>query len=70
MIVGTILKNGNIKLILTGTDDIDTAILKALGNGHCKLITENFRLGDKSITGGLMIEQVPEDRVSKTNGDE
>ena len=70
MITGTILKNGNIKLILTGTDDIDTAILKALGNGHCKLITENFRLGDKIITGGLMIEQIPEDKSVKSNVDE
>jgi hypothetical protein len=57
MITGTILKNGVIKLFLTGTDSIDEAILKELNGAHCKLVTENFRLGDKSITGALIIEK-------------
>jgi hypothetical protein len=56
MIHGTILKNGNIKLILTGTDDIDIAVLKQLNGATCKLITDNLKLGDKSISNGLIIE--------------
>lgn len=56
MITGTILKNGSLKLIVTGSDEIDTAVLKQLNGATCTLITDNLRLGDKSISGGLIIE--------------
>ena len=56
MITGTIIKNGVLRLILTGTDEIDTAALKQLNGAKCTLITENLRLGDKTISGGLLIE--------------
>ena len=57
MIQGTIIKNGVIKLILTGTDDIDMAILKQLNGATISVITENHRLGDHNISGGLLITQ-------------
>lgn len=56
MIEGTILKNGKIRLVITGSDDIDKALLKQLNGAKCTIITDNFRLGDRSITDGLMIE--------------
>ena len=59
------MKNGIIKLFLTGTDSIDEAILKELNGATCKLVTENFRLGDKSITGALILEKTV-DKPSST----
>jgi hypothetical protein len=56
MITGTVIKNGVIKIILTGSDDIDIAILKTLNGATCTVIADNFRLGDKSIAGGLIIQ--------------
>ncbi len=56
MITGTILKNEILKLIVTGSDEIDLAVLKQLNGATCTLITDNLRLGDKSISGGLIIE--------------
>jgi hypothetical protein len=60
MIEGTIVKNGKIRLIITGTDSIDTEILKQLDGATCRLISENYKLGDKSISNGLLIEITPE----------
>jgi len=60
MITGTILKNGTIQLVITGSDEIDNAVLKQLNGATCELIAENFRIGDKSITGGLMIKPAKE----------
>ena len=56
MITGTILKNGDIKLVITGSDEIDLAVLKQLNGATCKVITDNLRIGDKSISGGLIIQ--------------
>lgn len=56
MITGTILKNGTLKLIVTGSDEVDMAVLKQLNGATCTLITENLRLVDKNISGGLIIE--------------
>ncbi len=55
MITGTILKNGDVKLILTGTDEIDNAVLKRLNGATVSLITDNMRIGEKAITHGLII---------------
>lgn len=56
MIEGTIIKNGDLKLVLTGTDEIDIAVLKQLNGMSCTLITDNLRVGDRSVTNGLIIE--------------
>lgn len=56
MIQGTIIKNGTLKLVLTSSDEIDLAVLKQLNGATCTLITDNLRLGDKNISGGLIIE--------------
>lgn len=56
MITGTIIKNGTLRVVITGSDEIDLAVLKQLNGATCTLITDNLRLGDKSISGGLIIE--------------
>lgn len=58
MITGTILKNGTIRLILTGSDEIDAAILKQLNGATARLITDNVRLEDKLLTGALILEKI------------
>jgi len=58
MIEGTTIKNGTLKLILTGTDEIDREILKKLNGATCKLVSDNFKVGDRSIAEGLLIELV------------
>lgn len=67
MITGTILKNGNVQLIITGSDEIDNAVLKQLNGAVCELISGNFKVGDKSITGGLLIK--PEQAEIKTRNE-
>lgn len=57
MIEGTIIKNGKIKLVIYGTDEIDEAILKQLSNAKVTLSIENMRLGDKNIVTSLTIEE-------------
>lgn len=56
MIVGTTIKNGTLKLILTGNDEIDHEVLKKLNGAKCTLVTDNLRVGDRSIAEGLLIE--------------
>lgn len=56
MIHGTIIKNGTIKLVLTGSDEIDMAVLKQLHGATVSIITDNLRIGDKNISGGLILE--------------
>lgn len=73
MITGTILKNGDIKLVITGSDEIDIAVLKQLNGATCKVIADNLRIGDKSISGGLIIQSTPttsnkEDELPKVVG--
>lgn len=58
MITGTILKNGTIRLILTGSDEIDAAILKQLNGATARLITDNVRLEDKLLTGAIILEKI------------
>lgn len=55
MIKGIIIKNGETKLVLTGTDEIDAAVLKQLNGATCTIITDNLRIGDENISNGLMI---------------
>jgi hypothetical protein len=57
MIKGTIIKEHGIQLILVGTDEIDDAVLKQLNGATCTLITENVRVHDKVISGGLLINK-------------
>lgn len=66
MIDATIIKNGTIKLILTGSDNIDTECLKMLNGATCKLITDNLKVGDKSISNGLILEMVAEDKPARS----
>jgi hypothetical protein len=56
MIQGIILKGESIRIVLTGTDEIDSAVLKQLNGASVSLITENLRIGDIVISGGLIIE--------------
>lgn len=63
MIHGTIIKNGTIKLVLTGTDEIDMAVLKQLDGATVSTITDNLRIGDKHISGGLILETVHKQRL-------
>jgi hypothetical protein len=69
MITGTTLKNGTLKLILTGSDEIDQAVLKQLNGATCRVITDNLRLGDKNIAGGLIIETEKKDDTTRTAGE-
>lgn len=57
MIKGTIIKEHGLQLILVGTDEIDDAVLKQLNGATCTLITENVRVHDKVISGGLLINK-------------
>lgn len=56
MIQGTIIKGDTISLVLTGTDDIDIEVLKALSGATVKVINDNLKIGEKLITGGLIIQ--------------
>jgi hypothetical protein len=57
MIKGIIIKEHGLQLILVGTDEIDEAVLKQLNGATCTLITENVRVHDKVISGGLVINK-------------
>jgi len=57
MIKGIIIKEHGLQLILVGTDEIDEAVLKQLNGATCTLITENVRVHDKVISGGLLINK-------------
>lgn len=69
MIEGTILKNGSLRILLEGTDEIDEQVLKQLDGATCRLVTENFSLGKKNIAGCLMIQverETPSEEVVET----
>jgi len=65
MIVGTTIKNGTLKLILTGNDEIDREVLKKLNGAKCTLVTDNLRVGDRSITEGLLIEVEADRKITE-----
>ena len=56
MIEGTIIKNGTLKIILTGNDEIDREVLKKMNGAICKLVTDNLKIGERSIAEGILIE--------------
>lgn len=62
MITGTIVKGAKLRLILEGTDEIDSSVLEQLNGATCTLITDNLRLGDKNISGGIIIEKKEHER--------
>lgn len=64
-IQGTTIKNGTLRLILTGSDGIDEECLKQLDGATVKFVSENLKLFDKNLTGALVLEVLP-----KTKKDE
>lgn len=56
MIKGTAVKNGKLRLVLTGEDDIDKAALKALDGATAKTIKDNLRIFDYTVAEGLVLE--------------
>jgi hypothetical protein len=56
MIQGTILKNGVLRLLLTGSDSMDEDCLKQLDGATVKFVSENLKLFDKNLTGALVLE--------------
>jgi hypothetical protein len=55
-IQATIIKNGTTRLILTGTDGIDNEVLKQLDGATVKFVSDNLKIFDKNISGGLVLE--------------
>ena len=55
MITGTTLKNGSLRLILTGSDSIDEQVLKELDGATCRFVSDNLKLVDKNLTGALIL---------------
>ena len=64
-IQGTTIKNGTLRLVLTGSDVIDEEVLKQLDGATVKFVSENLKLFDKNLTGALVLEVIP-----KTKRDE
>ena len=64
-IQGTTIKNGTLRLVLTGSDTIDEEVLKQLDGATVKFVSENLKLFDKNLTGALVLEVIP-----KTKRDE
>lgn len=56
MIQGTIIKNGKLRLILTGSDDMDLQALKQLNGSRVVFVEDNLKLFDKSLSGALILE--------------
>jgi len=65
MITGTIIKNGTTRLILSGSDEIDAAVLKQLNGATVTVITDNLRIGDHNISGGLILTQQANERKTE-----
>jgi len=65
MIQGTILKNGKLRLILTGSDDMDLQALKQLNGSRVTFVEDNLKLFDKSLSGALILE--PDDAKKLSN---
>ena len=64
MIRGITIANGKIRVVLVGETDIDKAVLKAIDGATCKIITDNLRVFDQTVSEGIVIEaeikEVPE----------
>jgi hypothetical protein len=61
-IQGTLIKNGSLRLILTGSDGIDEEALKQLDGATVRFVSENVKLFDKNLTGALILEVIPKAR--------
>lgn len=59
MITGITVKNGKLRIILVGEDEIDKAALKAMDGATVKAIKDNYRVGEMSIADGVVIEIDP-----------
>jgi hypothetical protein len=59
MIHGTILKNGTLRLILTGTDSVEDDCLKQLDGATVNFVSDNLKLLDKNLAGALVLEVLP-----------
>lgn len=70
MIKGITISNGKLRLVLVGETDIDKAALKAIDGATCKLVTDNLRVFDQTVSEGIVIEaefkEVPDRTVKKT----
>ena len=65
MITVTVVKTDKLQLILTGTDDLDKAILAELNGSVCSLLERNSIVLEKDFPdGGILIQKKP--AVSET----
>lgn len=56
MIKGITIKNGKIRLVLVGEDSFDKDILKALDGATLRLVKDNLRIAELSISDGAILE--------------
>lgn len=68
MIQGTILKNGTLKLVISGSDNFDEEVLKQLDGATVRFVaaTDNMRLLERTLTGALILE--PKQKDIKDDG--
>ena len=65
MIKGITISNGKLRLVLIPENDIDEATLKSIDGATCKLITENLRVFDQTVSKGIVIEAEIKETPSK-----
>lgn len=69
-IQGTLIKNGSLRLILTGSDGIDEEALKQLDGATVKFVSDNLKLFDKNLAGALVLEVVtPKNKKDEIGND-
>lgn len=56
MIRGVVISNGKLRVVLTADDAIGQEALKALDGATCTIVTDNLRVYDENVAGGLVIE--------------
>lgn len=56
MVKGTIVKNGKLRLILQGTDNLDKEALRMLGGSTARIITDPLKFPEGTIPEGLVLE--------------
>lgn len=61
MIKGITVSNGKTRLILIPENDLDKEVLKLLDGGVCKIIQENLKVYDQTVSTGLVIEAPTKD---------
>jgi len=65
MIKGTIVKNGKLRLILTGEDALDKEALKLLDGATVITIKDNLKVFDYTVAEGLILEVSPREQQQK-----